>query len=66
MKVPLSEQIQEAERHRDELRATGNDGDEIDRSEAIILSLRFLQTYETQFREVFMQLRSTNQTSEGR
>lgn len=61
MKIPLIDQIAEAELHRDELRQAGHT-DRLDRAETIVLSLRFLQTYEQGFRETFMRQRQpTNQ-----
>lgn len=61
MKVSLSEQIIEAEFHRDELVAAPADTGRINRAEAIVLSLRFLQTYEQGFRETFERSRQSTQ-----
>lgn len=61
MKIPLADQITEAEQHRDDLIASAADTTRTDRSEAIILSLRFLQTYEQGFRETFERSRRSSQ-----
>lgn len=55
MKVPLAHQIEEAERHRDELWGAVSRNFEpqsnLDRAEAIVLTLRWLQVYEPDFRQ---------------
>jgi len=51
MKIPLPAQIEEAERHRDDLKRTSDDLSRLHRSEAICLTLAFVQTYEPQFRQ---------------
>jgi hypothetical protein len=61
MKITLSEQIIEAELHRDELVAASADITRINRAEANVLSLRFLQTYEQGFRDTFERSRPSNQ-----
>lgn len=57
MKIPLVHQIQEAERHRDEIHKLAAEdetlSDRLDRAEGIILTLRFVQTYEAGFRDFF-------------
>lgn len=57
MKIALIDQIEEAERHRDELAAAheidGSDEARLDRAEGIVLTLRFVQTYEQNFRDFF-------------
>lgn len=57
MKIALIDQIEEAERHRDELAAAhevdGSDEVRLDRAEGIVLTLRFVQTYEQNFRDFF-------------
>ena len=75
MKVLLPMQIEEAERQRDalaQLMAEGvvfNEGPAIEHrlncQEAIVLSLRFLQTYEQPFRRTYRQIQSENQATEG-
>ena len=74
MKVPLSDQIQEAERYRDSLAKLAEEGatlteppdlsTRLHRAEGIVLSIRFLQTYEQQFRE-FMRQRSNQEAQNG-
>lgn len=56
MKIPLSEQIQEAERHRGELTRQGGDLTRLHRAEGIVLTLRLLEATEQDFRE-FMRAR---------
>lgn len=51
MKIPLSEQIQEAEQHRDELARGGGDQTRLHRVEGTILTLRLLEVTEQDFRE---------------
>lgn len=59
MKIPLADQIAEAELHRDELVALiasdARGQSELhrrrDRAEAIVLTLRWLQVYEPDFRQ---------------
>lgn len=60
MKIPLSEQIQEAEQHRDELTRQGGDQTRLHRAEGIVLTLRLLEATEQDFREFMRQRRTTN------
>lgn len=66
MKIALIDQIEEAERHRDELAAArevdGSDEARLDRAEGIILTLRFVQTYERGFRQFFASQQKGNAT----
>lgn len=63
MKVPLSEQIHEAEVHRDAIATAAAQKPEmaprLDRSEGIVLTLRLLETVEPEFRQ-FMRTLHTN------
>lgn len=55
MKIPLSEQIHEAETHRDELQAAlarrPELTDRLHRSEGIVLTLRLIESVEAPFRQ---------------
>jgi hypothetical protein len=73
MKVPLHEQIEEAERYRDSLRELREEGvkftegpdleTRLDSAEGIVLTLRLIQVTEIEFRE-FMRQRRTNHKEE--
>lgn len=73
MKVPLTEQIQEATRYRDSLEKLREEGFEyteapdletrLHRAEGIVLTLKLLQVTEQDFRE-FMRQRRTSQGDE--
>ena len=75
MKVPLSEQIEHAERHRDALAklaaegVTMTEGPDLQHrlhcQEATILTLRFVQAYEQPMRDTYRQIKSENQATEG-
>lgn len=60
MKIPLADQITEAEQHRDELLAAVTKrpelSDRLDRSEGIVLTLRLIATVDAEFRQ-FMKSR---------
>jgi len=60
MKVPLSEQIQEAEQRRDELTRQGGDQTRLHRAEGIVLTLHLIQATEQDFREFMRQRKTTN------
>ena len=61
MKIPLPDQIAEARRHRDSLEAlraegvTYTEGPDLEtrlhRAEGIVLTLEFIKTYESEFRQ---------------
>ena len=61
MKISLPEQLREAETHRDEMQAQASTRptltSRLHRSEGIVLTLRWLETYEIPFR-AFMAQRS--------
>ena len=63
MRITLSEQIAEAETHRDAIAAAVAQkpamAPRLDRSEGIVLTLRLLETVEPQFRD-FMRTLHTN------
>lgn len=62
MKIPISDQITEAERNRDRLAEHVGSKPELepllDRAEAIVLTLRWLQVYEPDFRQYMAQRKS--------
>jgi len=59
MKISLSAQIEEAEAHRDELLAQAHphQAERLHRAESVCLTLRFVETYESEFR-AFMKAKS--------
>lgn len=76
MKIPLADQIEHAEHHRDALARLAAEGvtmtdvpdlqRRLDCQEATILTLRFVQAYEQPMRAAYRQIKSENQATEGK